>query len=107
MVAVGLIRPRRGAEDLADRAVDAVRIGVSLTVERRPSVSRSVADQRPERRQVVGLVGDHEVLVVDPERIGEQLADLRVVVAHAHVLVHRSLADLLGRRYQSADFVNG
>ena len=53
------------------------------------------AHELAERGQVVGLVSNHEVLVVDAERVGQQLAHLRVTVADLHVLVHHALPGVL------------
>ena len=54
--------------------------------------------QRPhqvaERDQVVGLVGDHEILVVEAERVGQRLSNGRVSVPDLHVLVHDRLPGL-------------
>src|SRR5713101_568725 len=45
--------------------------------------------------EVVCFVSDDEILVIQAERVGQQLAYLRVPVADLHVLVHDALPGLL------------
>ena len=70
-------------------------IGVSLTVERRLSVAAQCANEIAEGDQIVRVVGDHEVLVVEPERIGQQPGGRSDSVADPHVLVHHRPGALL------------
>ncbi len=61
-----------------------------------PALGRpECTDEVAERHEVVGLVGDDEVLRVEAERVGQRLTDLGVVVADPHVLVHHALTGLL------------
>ena len=48
--------------------------------------------------RLVALEHRHELLVVDPERVGRVVVDRLELVPDAHVLVHRALAVLLGER---------
>src|SRR5205807_4471567 len=47
-----------------------------------------------ESGKVVGLVRHYEVLVVQPERVSQELAHLRVAMTDLHVLVHNPLPRL-------------
>src|SRR6266851_3469962 len=63
---------------------------------RAPALSGSERpDELTESREIVRLVSDHKVLIVQAERVGQQLADLRVLVADLHVLVHHALPRFL------------
>src|SRR5262249_51828976 len=67
-------------------------------------VPRSLAVTEPEHqvhevRRLVALEGGHELLVVDPERVGRVVLDPReLVAADPDVLVHRPLAVALVER---------
>src|SRR3954468_23402295 len=89
------------------RAVEPVERGADL--HRLPDEDRRVAlgvagrlalaqrqHQVHEVRRLVALEDRHELLVVDPERVGRVVVDRRVLAADADVLVHRALA-VLGR----------
>ena len=52
--------------------------------------------------RLLALEGGHELLVVDPERIGRVVDDRRELVADAHVLVHRALPVFLRQRVPGA-----
>src|SRR5947208_7283646 len=80
--------PERVVERPVDRRKDrlvAQRVAAPLGIPQR-------RHQILEHGQIIGLVGDDELLVVQSGRVGEQLADLREVMTDADVLVHHPLA---------------
>src|SRR5829696_2987863 len=75
-------------QDLVDRAMDAKqdrRVAHRGT----PALGRPKGpDEVTKGDEVVGFIGNHEVLRVQSEGIGQRLADRRVLVAYPHVLIH-------------------
>jgi len=66
-----------------------------VTHRRAPALAApKLAHQVAEAPEIVGLVGDQEVHVVDPDALRQELADLRILVADPDVLVHHPLARL-------------
>ena len=66
-----------------------------------------LAHEVAERDEVVGLVGDDEVLLVEPERVGQRLADLGYSWPTRMCSFITPWRASFERRYQSVVLVNG